>query len=95
MIHDTGVPLMFAFDSEKPAIYLWGIMADGDAIWQENVKGAANLSRKAFLDKLFACQKLTVSYRLRSGVTKSATFDLSGTNDIIEPLFGGSSVELQ
>jgi hypothetical protein len=82
--YDAGIKLQFVFDAEKPIIGLWNIERNGDVAWREYP--SLKFSKNHFLDKLFACQKLTVYYRLESGVIKSAPFDLSGTNDIIGPL---------
>ena len=94
-----GIKLRFVFDDEeeKPMLGLWRLDSNGDIGWMQSVgqllppllrsKSLGNFNKAEFLDKLWKSNWLTISYRLTNGVIKYAKFDLSGTNDIIKPLF--------
>ena len=51
-----------------------------------------NFYKRTFLDRLASSKQMTISYKLESGATKHAKFDLNGTKDIIHQLAAGKEV---
>jgi hypothetical protein len=51
-----------------------------------------NFYRRTFLDRLASSKQMTISYKLESGASKHAKFDLNGTKDIIHQLAAGKEV---
>lgn len=51
-----------------------------------------NFYKRTFLDRLASSKQMTISYKLESGDTKHAKFDLNGTKDIIHQLAAGKEV---
>ena len=51
-----------------------------------------NFYKRTFLDRLASSKQMTISYKLESGASKHAKFDLNGTKDIIHQLAAGKEV---
>lgn len=79
----AGIELTLTFDNDKPITERWQ-GAGGTAIktFHQNEK----LTLSQFLEELRDRDKLTVAYTLATGKHRTATFDLKGTEDLVQAL---------
>jgi hypothetical protein len=85
ILSQAGVKVELVFDDGKPISDLWNVGGSGGIalIPDDNSR---EFPKTQFLDKLQATKKLVISYTLRGGARKSATFDVSGSPPVIDSL---------
>lgn len=83
MVHDAGVKIDFSFDNDKPIHDLWN--AGTGAAFFPSANGNA-IAETEFLNKLRSSKHLTIRYYPKDQNAASASFDLTGANEILDKL---------
>jgi len=75
MVNPAGIKVQLIFDGDRSITDLWGAGSGAAFLTDDNSR---EFTQAKFISRLQKAKTLVISYTLRGGVHKSATFDVSG-----------------